>query len=127
MDHEFILSQSDGRPMYLQIIEQIKLRISVGDWPQGYKLPSIRELAVASKVSVITVKRAYQDLETEGVIVTQQGKGSFVTSISNLGSRLKDQEMEEHLQDAIEIARSQGMTPEELIERLHLLLQGKQK
>ena len=127
MDHEFILSQSDGRPMYLQIMEQIKLRISVGDWPQGYKLPSIRELAVASKVSVITVKRAYQDLETEGVIVTQQGKGSFVASINNLGSRLKDQEMEEHLQDAIEIARSQGMTPEELVERLRSLLQGKQK
>ena len=127
MEHEFILSQSDGRPMYLQIMEQIKLHISVGDWPQGYKLPSIRELAVASKVSVITVKRAYQDLETEGVIVTQQGKGSFVASINNLGSRLKDQEMEEHLQDAIEIARSQGMTPEELVERLRSLLQGKQK
>ncbi len=125
MDHKFILSQSDGRPMYLQIMEQIKLRISVGDWPQGHKLPSIRELAVASKVSVITVKRAYQDLETEGVIVTQQGKGSFVASINNLGSRLKDQEMEEHLQSAIEIARSQGMAPDELVERLRTLLEGK--
>ena len=79
---------------------------------------------MASKVSVITVKRAYQDLETEGVIVTQQGKGSFVASVNNLGSRLKDQEMEEHLQGAIEIARSQGLTPDELVERLRSLLQG---
>lgn len=127
MDHPFILSQSDGRPMYLQIIEQVKLRVSVGDWPQGYKLPSIRELAVATRVSVITVKRAYQELESEGVIVTQQGKGSFVASINNLGSRLKEEEMEEHLQHAIDIARSQGLGPDELIERLKSLLQGKQE
>lgn len=127
MDHEFILSQSDGRPMYLQIIEQVKLRVSVGDWPQGYKLPSIRELAVATRVSVITVKRAYQELENEGVIVTQQGKGSFVASTDNLGSRLKEQEMEEHLQHAIDIARSQGLGPDELVERLKALLPGKQK
>ena len=127
MEYEFTLSQSDGRPMYLQIIEQIKLRISVGDWQQGFKLPSIRELAVATRVSVITVKRAYQELETEGVIVTQQGKGSFVASIDNLGSRLKDEEMEEHLQSAIDIARSQGMAPADLIERLQSLLQGRKK
>ena len=127
MEHEFILSQSDGRPMYLQIMEQIKLRISVGDWPEGHKLPSIRELAVASRVSVITVKRAYQDLENEDVIVTQQGKGSFVASLNNLGSRLKDEEMEEHLKHAIDIARSQGMTPADLVERLQTLLQGKKK
>ena len=127
MDHEFILSQSDGRPMYLQIIEQVKLRVSVGDWPQGFKLPSIRELAVATRVSVITVKRAYQELENEGVIVTQQGKGSFVASADNLGSRLKEQEMEEHLQQAIDIARSQGLGPGELVERLKSLLQGRKK
>jgi len=113
--------------MYLQIIEQIKLRISVGDWQQGFKLPSIRELAVATQVSVITVKRAYQELENEGVIVTQQGKGSFVASASNLGSRLKEQEMEEHLLSAVEIARSQGIAPADLMERLQRLLSVNRK
>ncbi len=127
MEYEFTLSQSDGRPMYTQIIEQIKLRISVGDWQRGFKLPSIRELAVATRVSVITVKRAYQELENEGVIVTQQGKGSFVASTDNLGSRLKDEEMEQHLQSAIAIARSQGLAPADLIERLQSLLQGRKK
>jgi transcriptional regulator, GntR family len=74
----FALSQKDGRPMYLQIMEQIKQRVAQGDWAQGEKVPSIRELAVATSVSVITVKRAYQELEREGVLVTQQGIGSFV-------------------------------------------------
>ncbi len=127
MDDPFILSQSDGRPMYLQIIEQVKLRISVGDWPPGFALPSIRELAVATKVSVITVKRAYQELENEGVIVTRQGKGSFVATTDKLGSRLREQEMEEHLIKAIEIARSEGLPPDELVRRLQSLLQGRKK
>ncbi len=122
MTHDFILSQSDGRPMYLQIIEQIKLRIAVGDWQPGFKLPSIRELAVATRVSVITVKRAYQELESDGVIVTQQGKGSFVAQVDDLGTRLKTEELDKHLGDAIDVARSLGMQPLELIERLEALL-----
>ena len=122
MTHDFILSQSDGRPMYLQIIEQIKLRIAVGDWQPGFKLPSIRELAVATRVSVITVKRAYQELENDGVIVTQQGKGSFVAQVDDLGTRLKTEELDKHLGDAIDVARSLGMPPLELIERLEALL-----
>ena len=64
--------------MYLQIVEQIKQRVSVGDWVSGQEIPSIRQLAVALCVSVITVKRAYLELEREGVIVTQHGKGSMV-------------------------------------------------
>ena len=64
--------------MYLQIMEQIRRRIAVGDWQPGHELPSIRALAAAIQVSVITVKRAYLELERDGVIVTRQGKGSFV-------------------------------------------------
>lgn len=118
---DFILSQTDGRPMYAQIIEQIKNRVSVGDWPKGYKLPSIREMAVATKVSVITVKRAYQELESEGVIITQQGKGSFINTTENLGSKLKEQDMDKHLIEAMTIARSLGMSLDELVERLNQL------
>lgn len=123
MPTDFILSQTDGRPMYLQIMEQIKSRIIVGDWPKGKKIPSIRELAVATKVSVITVKRAYQELESEGIIITQQGKGSFVNELGNLSHKLKEQEMNNHLLDAINIARSLGLGIEEMQARLSHLHQ----
>ena len=121
MTDDFVLSQTDGRPMYLQIIEQIRLRISIGDWSQGHKLPSIRELAVATKVSVITIKRAYQELENEGVIVTQQGKGSFVSAIDGLADKLREQDMDTHLEEAVLIARSLGMSSAEVIEKLERL------
>ncbi len=122
MEPDFVLSQSDGRPMYLQIIDQIRLRITVGDWEPGFKLPSIRELAVATRVSVITVKRAYQELEKEGVIVTQQGKGSFVAQIDDLGIRLREEELEQHLREAIEVARSLGLEADDVRARLDELM-----
>lgn len=81
MDYGFVFSQTDNRPMYQQIMDQIKQRIAVGDWPQSTPLPSIRELSAAIKVSVITVKRAYLELEREGIIVTRQGKGSWVNDV----------------------------------------------
>ncbi len=122
MEPDFVLSQSDGRPMYLQIIDQIRLRIAVGDWQPGFKLPSIREMAISTRVSVITVKRAYQELENEGVIVTQQGKGSFVAQVDDLGLRLREEELEQYLSQAIGIARSLGLGSEELKNRLDELL-----
>ncbi len=85
MHSGFVISRSDGRPMYLQIIEQIKERIAVGDWPRGAEIPSIRQLAASLRVSVITIKRVYEELEREGVIVTQQGKPSTVSDDANVG------------------------------------------
>ncbi len=122
LELDFILSQTDGRPMYLQIMEQIKTRVTIGDWSQGFKLPSIREMAVATKVSVITVKRAYQELESEGVIITQHGKGSFIAQVDNLSTKLKEQEMAKHLNEAIAMARSIGMSVEQLKNRFVELL-----
>ncbi|WP_218944240.1 GntR family transcriptional regulator [Marinicella rhabdoformis] len=121
MPLDFILSQTDGRPMYLQIMAQIKQRITLGDWPLGAKLPSIRELAVAAKVSVITVKRAYQELEAEGVIVTQPGRGSFVAEIENLSDHLKEEEMDKHLKEAMTIAQSLGLNIKQVQQRLESL------
>ncbi len=114
----FVISQSDKRPIYLQIIEQIKQRVAVGDWTEGQAIPSIRQLAVDLQVSVITVKRAYLELEREGVIVTQQGKGSQVASNPGLGLRLQEQELEKHLEQAIRLADMLGIRPQELEERL---------
>ena len=118
MDSDFILSQVDGRPMYLQIIEQIKRRITLGDWQPGLKLPSIREFAVALRVSVITVKRAYQELESQGVITTQHGKGSFVSVDRGLDEQLREHDMNKHLIEAIKIAGSLGLSLNELKSRL---------
>src|SRR5215475_5686475 len=92
------LSQSDKRPMYLQIMEQIKQRIAVGDWMEGQPIHSIRQLAVDLQVSVITVKRAYYELEREGVILTQHGKGSRVSSTPGLATHLREQELRQHLE-----------------------------
>jgi GntR family transcriptional regulator len=114
----FSISQSDKRPMYLQIMEQIKRRIAVGDWAEGQPIPSIRQLAVDLQVSVITVKRAYLELEREGMIVTQQGKGSRVASTPGLGARLREQELDEHLEQAMRIAGMLGLRPKELEHRL---------
>jgi GntR family transcriptional regulator len=118
MHGAFTISQSDKRPMYLQIMEQIKQRIVVGDWAEGQAIPSIRQLAVDLQVSVITVKRAYLELEREGVIVTQQGKGSRLASNAGLGARLRQQELEQHLEQATRIAALLGIQPTELEERL---------
>lgn len=118
MDTDLILSQHDSRPMYLQIMDQIKHRIALGDWPVGEKLLSIRELAIGLKVSVITVKRAYTELEKEGVIVTQHGKGSFIATGPELGEKINQETLETHLQEASKLAFVLGISEEELIKRL---------
>ena len=118
MHSEVTISHADRRPMYLQIMEQMRHRIAVGDWPPGHEVPSIRAMAVATKVSVITVKRAYLELERAGVIVTRQGKGSFVADNVDLGRQLKHEELDEHLRAAAEIGRHLGLTPDQLGERL---------
>ena len=118
MNGVFAISQSDKRPMYLQIMEQIKQRIAVGDWTEGQSIPSIRQLAVDLEVSVITVKRAYLELERDGIIVTQQGKGSRVSSTAGLGARLREQELNQHLEQATRIAALLGIRRRELENRL---------
>jgi GntR family transcriptional regulator len=112
------ISQTDARPMYLQIMEQIRARIAAGDWATGKELPSIRALAVALNVSVITVKRAYLDLETEGVIVTRHGKGSFVADVNGLAGDLQEEKLDEHLAQAATLGRLLGLSEVELAERL---------
>ena len=122
---DLLISQADRRPMYLQIIEQIRRRIAVGDWPPGYELPSIRALAASVQVSVITVKRAYLELERDGVIVTRQGKGSFVAERAGLSTDLRRAELDEHLESAAAVGRSLGFTAGELAARLRDIAERK--
>ena len=118
MHSDLVISQSDGRPMYVQIMEQIKQRVAVGDWARGEEIPSIRQLAVSLRVSVITVKRAYLELEREGIIVTQHGKGSIVAFNPDLSPRLYDQELAEHFDQVVRLGALLGLTSEELASRL---------
>lgn len=125
MEIDFVLSQTDERPMYLQIMEQIKQRAVVGDWPQGAALPSIRALAASLGVSIITVKRAYLELERLGVIVTRQGRGSWISEELDIGD-LQMQELEEYLGRASDLAATMSISEEELINRLRALI-GQQR
>jgi DNA-binding transcriptional regulator YhcF (GntR family) len=121
------ISQTDERPMYLQIMEQIRQRIAAGDWSAGKELPSIRALAAGIAVSVITVKRAYLELESEGVIVTRHGKGSFVADVNGLAGELQEEKLDEHLQAATGIARGLGLTEDELVARLRRTQRNKKQ
>ena len=112
------ISQTDARPMYLQIREQVRARIAAGDWPAGKELPSIRALAAGLSVSVITVKRAYLELESEGVIATRPGKGSFVADAGDLASQIQQRKLDAHLEAAAAIALQLGLPPEQLAARL---------
>ncbi len=118
MHVNIVISQSDSRPMYLQIMEQIKQRVAVGEWARGAEIPSIRQLAVALRVSVITVKRAYLELEREGVILTQQGKGSIVAPDPGLGQRLYDEELSTHIEQVARLGALLGLGADELASRV---------
>ena len=104
--------------MYIEIMEQIKQKIALGDWTQGQTIPSIRQLAVDLEVSVITVKRAYLELEREGIIVTHHGRGSQVANNRDLGTRIREQELDQHLEQAARIGAQLGLDSAQLEDRL---------
>ncbi len=122
---EIIISNSSGKPIYEQIADQIKNQIIDGKLQAGDPLPSMRALAQDLRISVITTKRAYNDLESEGFIETVAGKGCFVSAkdveILREGS-LK--EAEEYMAKAISIAKRSGITAGELKEIIDILYEG---
>lgn len=101
--------------MYLQIMDQIKQKILTGDWPAGRALPSIRELSANTRVSVITVKRAYTELEEQGVIVTQAGRGSFVADTVNVKKNLVEADLEKYLLGFISTGRALGLSDSQIL------------
>ena len=120
-----VISNSSDKPIYEQIAQQIKKMIIGGELSPGDALPSMRFLAKELRISVITTKRAYSDLERDGFIETVTGKGSFVAN-QNL-SFIREEQLrlaEEFLQKAVDIARSSDISWEELSELLELLYKG---
>ena len=118
MHSGFVLSQTDPRPMYLQIMEQVRQRIAIGDWQPGRELPSIRGLAAGLNISVITIKRAYEELESAGLIETHHGRGSFVAKRPVVSTNVHLDQLDEHLAAAAQLAVIVGMNEDDLIRRL---------
>ena len=118
-----VISNSSNLPIYEQIKEQIKSQILKGELVEDEKLPSLRQLAKDLKISVLTTTRAYNELEEEGFITSQQGKGFFVMPRSSgLIHEQLVKKIENSLNDAIEGARQAEISDEELFEILRLLL-----
>jgi GntR family transcriptional regulator len=99
------ISESSREPIYHQIEQQIKALILSGSLPAGTPLPSIRQLGTDLKCSVITTRRAYQNLEAEGYIKTRQGKGTFVSEIDE---QKREQMQDETVYEAFEQAIRKG-------------------
>lgn len=121
---ELIIRNTTGQPIYDQISSQLKAQIIAGTLRPGDALPSIRGLAKDLKISVITTKRAYDELEAQGFITTVAGKGCFVAE-KNLDI-IREQQLktvEEHLSAAVELSKSCGVSPAELQEMLRILLE----
>ena len=120
---ELIIRNNSGQPIYDQISGQIKAQILSGALSPGDALPSIRGLAKDLKISVITTKRAYDELEAQGLINTVAGKGCFVAEKNlDLIREQKLKELEDHLDAAVELAAQCGVSAQELMEMLRILL-----
>lgn len=123
---DIIISNSSGVPIYEQIEEQIKSQIMTGELSEGDALPSMRVLAKELKISIITTKRAYEDLERDGFIESVTGKGSFVKGINS--EMVKENMMfaiQELLETAVDKAILGKVSQEELGEMLRLLYEEK--
>jgi len=123
---KIVISNASPDPIYEQVTRQIKGQIISGDLKEGDPLPSIRKLAQDLQISVITTKRAYEELQKEGFIDSVEGKGSFVAMQNKELLREKKMKLvEEKMSGAVEEALLLGITLPELREMLTLLFKEK--
>lgn len=117
-----IISNSGDKPIYEQITDQIKNLVMSGQLKEGMPLPSMRTLAKDLRISVITTKRAYEELERDGFIVTMVGKGSFVKAAdTRLVREEKLKQIENLLEEAVNMANASGIERSEVLEMLSLV------
>ncbi len=122
---DIILSNTSGKPIYTQIADQVKEQIMSGALAPGEALPSMRLLARELRISVITTKRAYEDLERDGFLENVPGKGCFVAPQNReLLREAQLRRVEERLTQAVEEARKGGLSLAELQEMLNILYSG---
>lgn len=122
---DIILSNTSGKPIYTQIADQVKEQIMTGVLAPGEALPSMRLLARELRISVITTKRAYEDLERDGFLESVPGKGCFVAPQNReLLREAQLRRVEERLTQAVEEVRKGGLSLAELQEMLNILYSG---
>ncbi len=120
---DIVISNASGEPIYQQIVNQIKALILDGKLKAGDALPSMRVLAQQLRISVITTKRAYEELERDGMIESVTGKGSFIKAQNAELLREENlRQIEAALAQAVDKAAIAGIAAEELHEMLDLLL-----
>ena len=118
---EIIISNSTSKPIYEQITSQIKQMIMSGELKSGESIPSMRSLAKSLHISVITVQKAYEDLQRDVFIETTVGRGSFVRADNKeYIQEEKQREIESYLQKAIELSKENGISLSKLIELLNI-------
>ena len=124
---DIILSNASGKPIYEQIADQVKEQIMSGALSAGDALPSMRLLARELRISVITTKRAYEELERDGFLENVPGKGCFVASQNReLLREAQLRKVEEKLSQAVEESRKRAFSLEELHEMLDILYKGEE-
>ena len=120
------INNSSDDPIYLQIKNQIKVQIISGDLKVGEQLPSIRFLAKELRISMLTAKRAYDELELDGFINSVQGKGNFVAAQNKELIREEYlKKIEEKLQEIVELSEIARITNDELVQMLKSYVEGK--
>jgi GntR family transcriptional regulator len=119
-----IINHTSMEPIYEQIVAQIKAEVIEGRMTAGDALPSVRTLSRELKISALTVKKAYDNLEEEGLIVTVHGKGSFIAAANQeLLMEERRKELEKELEAAVQKARTGGLTAKEIRESFEIIME----
>ncbi len=118
------ISNASNQPIYEQIYTQLKNAIIAGEWKEGDALPSIRQLAKDLRISVITTKRAYEELERDGFVDTVAGKGCFVAA-KNVEMLREERlrEIEEHMREILRLAPACGLSEPEILEQFRVIVE----
>lgn len=121
------ISNASNQPIYEQIYTQIKNEIIAGVMKEGDALPSIRQLAKDLRISVITTKRAYEELERDGFIDTVAAKGCFVAAKNmEMLREEKLREIEEHMREILRLAPACGLSDKEVLEQFRVIVEEEQ-
>ena len=124
MKLNLIINHTSMEPIYEQIIAQIKAEVIEGRMTAGDALPSVRVLSRELKISALTVKKSYDNLEEEGLIVTVHGKGSFIAAANQeLLMEERRKELEKELEAAVQKARTGGLTAKEIRESFEIIME----
>lgn len=122
---KILLINGSSTPLYEQIVQAIKENILEGQLAEDEQLPSVRRLSADLKVSILTVKKAYDQLEEEGFLVSRQGLGTFVASLqASMLTEEKQKEIEDHLLRACTLAKEIELSQESLTELLSFIYEG---